>query len=146
MIKSSTQSNEDTGYYFDNLVIKLLDDEGDYEAYILRYTYGGKYKEVDYEYYGLSGKIEHYPLTETSFGLDFIDTSLTARGNCRLYVRPDCGLAGHHTSLEEAGCSSSSLSVTIVIECSELPDEVLISGNYTSPDDTGGDPSHGGKW
>ena len=145
MIKPSDQINEGNDYYFDNLVIKLLDSEGGYEAYILRYTYGGDYKEVDYEYYGLSGKIEYYPLTETSFGLDFIDIGLMARDSCRLYVISDCGLAGHHSSLDEPGCTSNSLAVTIIVECSELPDELLISGYYTSPTDTGDDPSHGGS-
>ncbi|NMH87624.1 hypothetical protein [Flavivirga algicola] len=144
MIKPSARTSVDSGYYFDNLVIKLLGDEGGYESYILRYTYGGEYKEVDYEYYGLSGKIEHYPLTETSFGLNFIDPSLTARDSCRLYVESDCGKAGHHSSLDEPGCTSNSLAVTIYVECFGLSDELLVSGNYTSPDDTGGDPSHGG--
>ncbi|NMH89823.1 hypothetical protein [Flavivirga algicola] len=144
MIKPSTQTSEVEEYYFDNLVIKVLGDKSDYEAYILRYTYGGEYKEVDYEYYGLSGKIEHYPLTETSFGLDFIDPGLTARDSCRLYVVSDCGMAGHHSSLDYP-CQSQTLSVTIYVECFGLSDEILISGNYVNPDDTGGDPSHGGS-
>ena len=64
------------GNYFDNLVISLGENEGDYTAYILRYISGiNKKSKATYKYQGMTGYIEHYPLTETSFGLDFIDNS-----------------------------------------------------------------------
>lgn len=144
-MKPTSAIEESNGYYFDNLTIKVEGNNEDYSAYILRYFYGEETETPEYTYQGLSGYIEYFLLTETSFGLDFIDTSLMSKSMeeaCKYTVKTDCGLSGHHSSLDEPSCSSNILTVRILQECFETGVKTISTGNYSS--ETGGKPSFGG--
>lgn len=139
----NNSNNDSEPYYFDNLIISKKVENSEPTAFILRYTP----KETHLTANSTStfrAKINYFPLHHFSF-----QDIYNKQSACTLTYTYDCGLSGHHESLDEPGCTSSQLYVSLIAECpdpsSPYPTtETINTEVYTATGDTSEDPLSGG--